>query len=80
MPSEKLTEAVFASQAAGLASAASSWAFSILVPPDKLIREADPEAVARFSAEMRARLDFPEELSGRQALAGRDQGEGKDAT
>lgn len=61
----KLTEAVFSMQCSFIAKNAAAWAGDILTLPEHYNREADPNTVARFTDEMRSRLDRLDEWAGR---------------
>lgn len=63
----KLTEAVFSMQCSFIAKNAAAWAADILTLPEHYNREADAKTVARFTDEMRARLDRLDEWAGRCA-------------
>lgn len=61
----KLTEAQFSVQCSFIAKNAAAWAGDILTLPEHYNREADAKTVARFTDEMRVRLDRLDEWAGR---------------
>ncbi len=65
----KLTNAAFAEQCAYLAKNAAAWAGDCLTLPEYNHRPVDPTTVARFTDDMRNRLDRLDERAGRLALA-----------
>lgn len=70
----RLTEAVFSMQCSFIAKNAAAWAGDILTLPEHYNREADAKTVARFTDEMRARLDRLDEWAGRAALRDAEEG------
>ena len=70
----KLTEAQFSMQCSFIAKNAAAWAGDLLTLPEHYTKEADPRTVARFTDEMRQRLDRLDEWVGRSAL--RKEGRG----
>jgi hypothetical protein len=74
----RLTEAQFSQQCAYIAKNAAAWAADILTLPENYHREADPSNVARFTDDVRARLDRIDELAGRLALEQSDRDGGRD--
>lgn len=75
----KLTEALFSMQCSFIAKNAAAWAGDILTLPEHYNREADAKTVARFTDEMRARLDRLDEWAGRSVplpeIEGGDKGD-----
>lgn len=65
---ETLTNAQFSMQCAFLAKNAAAWAADSLTLPELLTERVDAHAVARFTDEMRSRLDRLDEWAGRAAL------------
>ena len=65
----KLTEAQFSMQCAFIAKNAASWAGDILTNPEDYGKPADARTVARFTDEMRGRLDRLDEWAGRGEVA-----------
>ncbi|MFC3074967.1 hypothetical protein [Shinella pollutisoli] len=65
MADKRLTEAQFSMQCAFIAKNAAAWAGDILTLPENYNRKADAKTVARFTDEMRARLDRLDEWAGR---------------
>ncbi|APU92975.1 hypothetical protein PQB34_gp47 [Ochrobactrum phage POI1126] len=63
----KLTQAQFAMQCAFISKNASAWAGDTLTLPERLNKHADVAAVARFTDEMRERLDRLDKWAGREA-------------
>lgn len=63
--SEKLTEAVFSMQCSFIAKNAAAWAGDMLTLPENYAREVETRTVARFTDEMRVRLDRLDEWAGR---------------
>lgn len=61
----KLTEAVFSMQCSFIAKNSAAWAGDLLTLPEYYNKEADPRTVARFTDDMRARLDRLDEWAGR---------------
>lgn len=59
-----LTNAQLSVQCSYIAKNAASWAADLLTLPERCHRTADPEAVARFTDEMRCRLGHIEEMAG----------------
>lgn len=55
-----ITNVEFAGVAAGLARDAASWAASTCVLPEKANKPVRPDTIARFTAEVRDRLEFLE--------------------
>jgi len=55
-----ITNIEFAGLAAGLARDAASWASSLCTLPEKAHEPARPDSLARFTAEIRDRLDLLE--------------------
>ncbi|WGG61894.1 hypothetical protein [Brucella intermedia] len=66
----KLTTSQFSMQCAFIAKNAAAWAGDALTLPERLNEEADVAAVARFTDEMRERLDRLDKWAGRQVLKG----------
>lgn len=66
----KLTNAQFSMQCSFIAKNAAAWAGDTLTLPERLNQEADVSAVARFTDEMRERLDRLDKWADRQALKG----------
>lgn len=66
----KLTNAQFSMQCSFIAKNAAAWAGDTLTLPERLNQEADVSAVARFTDEMRERLDRLDKWAGRQVLKG----------
>ena len=66
----KLTTSQFSMQCAFIAKNAAAWAGDALTLPERLNEAADVTAVARFTDEMRERLDRLDKWAGRQALKG----------
>jgi len=62
----KLTEAVFSMQCSFIAKNAAAWAGDLLTLPEYYNHEADPITVARFTDDMRGRLDRLDEWVGRE--------------
>lgn len=62
----KLTEAVFSMQCSFIAKNAAAWAGDILTLPERYSCEADAKTVARFTDEIRSRLDRLDEWAGRE--------------
>ena len=65
--SERLTEAQFSMHCAFIAKNAASWAGDSLTLPEKHNLPIDPNTVARFTDDMRLRLDRLDEWAGRAA-------------
>ena len=66
----KLTTSQFSMQCAFIAKNAAAWAGDALTLHERLNEEADFAAVARFTDEIRERLDRLDKWAGRQALKG----------
>ncbi len=66
----KLTTSQFSMQCSYIAKNAAAWAGDALTLPEQLSQEVDVAAVARFTDEMRERLDRLDQWAGRQALKG----------
>lgn len=66
----KLTEARFARRCASIARISSDWAAELLDNIEQEQRDADTEAVFRFTDSIRARLEWLDNEAGRQALKG----------
>jgi hypothetical protein len=64
---DRITEAQFSMQCAFIAKNAAAWAADLLTLPEYYTKEADPDSVARFTDEMRARLDRLDEWAGRNS-------------
>jgi hypothetical protein len=62
----ELTEAQFSMQCAFIAKNAAAWAGDLLTLPERLNEVADPKTIARFTDEMRGRLDRLDEWAGRK--------------
>ena len=69
----KLTNAQFSMQCSFIAKNAAAWAGDTLTLPERLNQEADVSAVARFTDEMRERLDRLDKWAGRRALKGDEE-------
>ncbi|MEJ8311133.1 hypothetical protein [Agrobacterium larrymoorei] len=65
----KLTEAHFSMLCSYIAKSAAAWAGDILTLPERHARAADPANVARFTDEMRGKLDRLDEMAGRTTKA-----------
>ena len=65
---ERLTEADFARSCAYLASTCAQWAGGALVLPECYQKPASVATVARFTDEIRERLDYLDKLAGRSLL------------
>ncbi|KQZ96795.1 hypothetical protein ASD74_05940 [Rhizobium sp. Root564] len=65
----KLTEAHFSMLCSYIAKNAAAWAGDILTLPERHGRAADPANVARFTDEMRGKLDRLDEMAGRTTKA-----------
>jgi hypothetical protein len=68
----KLTEAQFSMQCAFIAKNAAAWAGDILTLPERCNEPADAKTVARFTSEMRGRLDRLDEWAVVSALTLKD--------
>ena len=67
-----LSEAEFARQCTFIAKNAAAWAGDILTLPELYSEHASASTVARFTDEMRARLDRLDGMAGRAALGEKD--------
>lgn len=67
---ERITGAQFSMQCAFIAKNAASWAGDILTLPEDYNMPASPHTVARFTDEMRERLDRLDAWSGRSTTGG----------
>ena len=65
MTDRKLTEAQFSMQCAYIAKNAAAWAGDTLTTFDDLSKDANVDTVARFTDDMRERLDRLDEWAGR---------------
>jgi len=65
----KLTEAEFSRSCANIARFAASWAADILILPEDCNKPSNPANVARFTDDLRQRLDYIDQRAGRAALA-----------
>lgn len=61
----KLTEAQFSIQCAYIAKNAAAWAADTLTTADDLSKDANADMVARFTDDMRERLDRLDQRAGR---------------
>lgn len=68
----RLTEAQFSMQCSFIAKNAASWAADILTLPERYNEASAVETVARFTDEMRDRLDRLDKMAGRSDLQERD--------
>lgn len=68
----KLTEAQFSMQCAFIAKNAAAWAGDILTLPERCNEPAEAKTVARFTSDMRGRLDRLDEWAGVAALTLKD--------
>jgi hypothetical protein len=76
----KLTEAQFSMQCAFIAKNAAAWAGDILTLPERCNEPAEAKTVARFTSDMRGRLDRLDEWAGVAALTLKDDpGNGAEA-
>jgi len=66
----KLTEAQFSMHCAFIAKNAAGWAADTLTLPERHNQPIDPATVARFTDDMRCRLDRLDEWAGRSILDG----------
>lgn len=65
MTEKRITEAQFSMQCSFIAKNAAAWAGDILTLPEHYNREAETNTVARFTDEMRERLDRLDKWAGR---------------
>lgn len=65
MAEKRITEAQFSMQCSFIAKNAAAWAGDLLTLPEHYNRQADTNTVARFTDEMRARLDRLDAWAGR---------------
>lgn len=72
MAEKRITEAQFSMQCSFIAKNAAAWAGDILTLQERYNREADAKTVARFTDEIRERLDRLDKWAGRAALNGKE--------
>jgi hypothetical protein len=74
MTEKKLTEAIFSMQCSFIAKNAAAWAGDLLTLPERYDEASNPRTVARFTDDMRERLDRLDAWASRPttALAAKD--------
>lgn len=65
MTEKKLTEAIFSMQCSFIAKNAAAWAGDLLTLPEQYDTVSNPRTVARFTDDMRGRLDRLDKWAGR---------------